>query len=162
MKEILIIAGILFGLIWIISYASCINRVENLKEVKGEYFINFEPGTSTEELADFAEDMRRAYPAVTVSKYRDESEECARPGTFDYNYHCLFASLHIQASMKDLGKEKEFDNFITNELNKYKSLKISKSSGSPTTIKDAFDDPETSFCMSPIFIPNNIIGLFLK
>lgn len=148
MKNILIIVGILFGLIWIASSAFCINEFKNSKI---SFSISFESGSSSEELANFINDLETTYPTVVVKKEFDGVPDCN---------DCRPASIGIWASTRELVGEKEFSNFLTKEFDKYKSLKIGQFSGSGGSLEDIFDrGMETSFCFSPISIPYSVYGL---
>ncbi len=156
MKKILSIVVILFGLIWVISSASCINQTKNSKISFG---INFELGTSTEEFDKLISDIKNAYPTARIEKFSDEAAisrgENRQPAT-----------LSIWASTRELVSEQEFTNFLNVEFAKYKSLKIRSIYGSSGSIKGLFDrSMGTSFCLSPFSIPvfiGNILTSIVK
>lgn len=150
MKKILAIVAVLFGIIWIISSTSCINRT---KDSKISFGINFELGTSTVEFDKFISDMKTAYPTARIEKYSDESSEYSKNRK-------PAAVLSIWASTRELVSEEQFTNFLDNELNKYKSLKIRSIYGSSSDTKGLFDrSTQTSFCLSPLSIPISIANL---
>ncbi len=143
MKNVLITLGILFGLLWIVASGSCINKVKNMK-IPLEFI--FERGSTSEELTNFVNDMKTTYPEITVGdvltdedafneavKFHniqpEKIEEYRKTLTTPYDA-LPSASISIKASANDIGTEKQFKNFVSQEFNKYKSLKLRQDSGS--------------------------------
>lgn len=163
MKKIKIVFLIIITLVlvfYIFNTTKCLNGHFNIKH---EFSIHFEKGSSESELLSFIEGFKEKYGDTKVVEFvTDQQSLEQKKKTYKEMYpgkpeflegldDFATATITVKVSISDLGSLEEFNNFISNSINKYPTIKIRQYSGSvPDNILDSDSKKDVvMWCLIP-------------
>jgi len=175
MKKIIIV-GILLALIgmdYIFVINPCINQQTN---GKSSFSINFANGANSQDLNNFVNAFKQAYPNISIDKIMTEEDsinEAAyynniRPDQMESYKQLLIdrkdigSSIRVKASSNDLKPIDVFLKFVSQESKKYSSFRFTQYSGSSPENITSISSMAYSYCISPRLTINYVSHLFTK
>jgi hypothetical protein len=175
MKKIIIIGVLLIlaGLDYVFVINPCISQNTN---GKSSFSINFANGANNQDLNNFANAFKQAYPNIIVDKIMTEEDSISEAAYYNNihpdqmsSYRQLLidrkdigSSIRVRASSNDLKPIDKFLKFIPQEVRKYSSLKFAQYSGSSPENIASISSMSYTYCMSPNMAISYVQHLFTK